>query len=161
MTENEELEERQAEESGGTASEAAPEAGEAGQEAAPSGEEAQEESSGNEEAVPEEPAQPEKKKSNIKGVLRKILMTILYLLLVLVILFEAGAVYLWYRYDTLAQTGEQRPAQRTVSSSSYANWSGTFRPSDWPEAESVQAGLPPELFGAEEAEPESDEPAEP
>ncbi len=158
MADNEELEGRQEEEAAEAASETAEqasEAGESGDESAPEGEASSEEGD-----TPEEAAEPEEKKSKVKEVLRKILMTILYVLLVLVILFEAGAVYLWFRYDTLVQPGEQPPARQTVTSSSYANWDGVFRPSDWPEAEAVHSGIPPELFDGE-AEADSDEAAEP
>lgn len=165
MADNEELEERQGEEAAevteaaAETAEASPAAGEAGEEAAPEGD-----APGEGEEKTEEPAKPEEKKSRVKGLGRKILMTILYLLLVVVVLVE---VYLWFLYDTLAPAGKeedgQQQPQQTVMSSSYANWDGSFRPSDWPEAEAVYSGIPPEQFGEaeEDDQGESTEPTEP
>lgn len=97
-------------------------------------------------AEPEtEEAQEEPKKKRRKG---GFLLKILYILLVIVFFLEAGVVYFWFVLERVsANRGpeEETPVQQTVTSSAYANWAGSFRPPDWPEAVAIQVESPPVL----------------
>lgn len=72
---------------------------------------------------------------------------VLYILLILVVLFEAGAAYLWLNFDSFIETQNEELTgesnEETVTSAAYANWTGTYKPTDWPEPASDFADAPP------------------
>ena len=107
------------------------------------------------EPAPKE-SESEKKKEKKKKHLTGFFLNVLYILLVLVILLEAAAVCLWLNFDKLlARQEELKPEipQTAVTSSSYANWYGVYRPADWPAATASQSSLPfpEELENVEDA----------
>lgn len=89
----------------------------------------------------------EKKKAERFKRISGFFLAILYILVIFVVLFEVGAVYLWMNFDSLMEAQneqqQQQTTQQTVTSSSYSNWTGTYRPIDWPEPVSDFADAPP------------------
>ena len=88
----------------------------------------------------------EKKKAETFKRVSGFFLGVLYVLVILVILFEAGAAYLWVNFDSFVEKQEEQMMEqspRTVTSFSYSNWTGTYRPVDWPEPVSDFADAPP------------------
>ena len=112
-----------------------------------------------EEAAKEAKAkEAEKKKAETFKRVSGFFLGILYILVILVVLFEAGAVYLWMNFDSLVETQNEEREEltpRTVTSSSYSSWTGTYKPTDWPEPVSDFADAPP-YGNIEGPQPESD-----
>lgn len=112
-----------------------------------------------EEAAKEaEAKEAEKKKAETFKRVSGFFLGVLYILVVLVVLFEAGAVYLWMNFDSFVETQNEQLVEqstRTMTSSSYSNWTGTYKPVDWPEPVSDFADAPP--YGSiVEPQPEPD-----
>lgn len=100
------------------------------------------------EAEAKKKEEEEKKKQRQKR-RSKLITRLLLVLLLLVLLFEAAMGFLWWRYDAIAAEQEaqgeqtsQSAVQRRVTNSAYANWGGTYRPIDWPEAVDAFASIP-------------------